>query len=374
VQFLSSYFVIKKASGGWRFILNLKQLNKFIVAPHFKMENWKTVVSLLSPGDFLATLDLEDAYLLLPIHQNDRKFLRFRFRGQLFEFRVLPFGLALAPFIFTKILKPVLYSLREGGFFSVNYLDDFLLIAQSHEQCLNNITASVSLLSSLGFVINKRKSALRPSRSCRFLGFIFDTSYFSVSIPTDKRRKLLQMTLDMLSRKHCKIRVLASYVGSLISVCPGVQYGILHTKLLEREKFLALVAADDNFGTNMPLPYSIREDFLWWKAIFSDTSQRNKIRSGSFKLEIFTDASLSGWGAVCANNRTHGFWSEEEKPNHIKNHYLELLSVFHDLRCFASHFENSNILLRVDNSTTLSYINRMGSIKFPHLSDLARKI
>jgi len=180
------------------------------------------------------------------------------------------------------------------------------------------------------------------------------------------------MTLDMLSRKHCKIRVLASFVGSLISVCPGVQYGILHTKLLEREKFLAALAvANDNFGANMPLPYSIREDLLWWKAIFSDTSQRNKIRSGSF--ELFTDASLSGWGAVCANNRTHGFWSEEEKPNHIN--YLELLAVFHGLRCFASDFENmSNILLRVDNSTALSYINCMGSIKFPHLSDLARKI
>jgi len=163
-------FVIKKRLGGWRFILNLKQLNKFIVAPHFKMENWKTVVHLFSPGDFLATIDLEDAYLLLPIHQNDRKFLRFRFRDQLFEFRVLPFGLASAPFIFTKILKPVLYSLRGKGYFSVNYLD-FLLMAQSHDQCLDNIAVSVNLLSSLGFVINKQKSVLRPSRSCRFFRF-----------------------------------------------------------------------------------------------------------------------------------------------------------------------------------------------------------
>jgi len=188
------------------------------------MENWKTVVRLLSPGDFLATIDLEDTYFLLPVHQNDRKFLRFRFRGQLFEFRVLPFGLASAPFIFTKILKPVLYSLRGKGYFSVNYLDDFLLMAQSHDQCLDNIAVSVNLLSSLSFVINKQKSVLRPSRSCRFLGFIFDTNYFSVSLPANKRRKLLHKTLDMLSRKHCKIRVLASYVGSLTSVCSMVSF------------------------------------------------------------------------------------------------------------------------------------------------------
>lgn len=76
-QFLSLYFVIQKSSGGWRFILNLKLLNNFIVALHFKMEDWKTVVQLLSLRDFLASIDLKDAYLFLPIHQDDRKFLCF---------------------------------------------------------------------------------------------------------------------------------------------------------------------------------------------------------------------------------------------------------------------------------------------------------
>jgi len=106
-QFLSSFFVIRKSSGGWRFILNLKHLNRFINAPHFKLEDWKTVIRLISPKDFLASVDLQDAYFLLPIHREDRKFLRFRFQGDLFQFNVLPFGLASAPYIFTKILKPV---------------------------------------------------------------------------------------------------------------------------------------------------------------------------------------------------------------------------------------------------------------------------
>lgn len=64
-QFLSSFFVIRKSSGGWRFILNLKKLNRFIFAPHFKLEDWKTVIRLLSPNDYLASIDSEDAYLLL---------------------------------------------------------------------------------------------------------------------------------------------------------------------------------------------------------------------------------------------------------------------------------------------------------------------
>lgn len=263
-QFISPFFVIRKASGGWRFILNLKRLNEFIVAPHFKFEDWKTVIRLLSPRDFLASVDLQEAYLLVPIHQDDRKFLRFRFQGQLFQFRALPFSLASAPYIFTKIMRPILSSLRKDGFLSVVYLDDFLLIAPSIEKCTENVRKTVGLLSSLGFLINHQKSAVTPSRICRYLGFIFNTD-FSISILLEKRLRLLQSTLSILRKKSCKIRVLASYIGSLISVYPAVQYGIMHTKILERTKFLALAEVENNFEAEMPLPGSIEEDLLWWK-------------------------------------------------------------------------------------------------------------
>ena len=144
-QFLSSFFMIKKSSGGWRFILNLKRLNNFIVASYFKLEDWKTVIRLLSSHDFLATIDLQDAYFLVPIAYEDRRFLRFRFQNQLFQFRVLPFGLASAPYIFTKILKPVVSTFRERGFLSIVYLDDFLLIAFSYQKCLSDIIFSIVL-------------------------------------------------------------------------------------------------------------------------------------------------------------------------------------------------------------------------------------
>lgn len=121
----------------------------------------------------------------------------------------------------------------------------------------------------------------------------------------------------------------------------------------------------------MRLPVSIQKDLIWWQNIFSDKSQRNFIRSGNFKLEIFSDASLTEWGAVCNGLRTHGFWSSVDKSYHIN--YLELLAVFYALRCFASHLKNCEILLRIDNSTAAAYINRKGSVKFPYLSNLTRR-
>lgn len=149
-------------------------------------------------------------------------------------------------------------------------------------------------------------------------------------------------------------------------------YQDLGTSEMERVKFQALKSANDNFETRMTLPATVKEDLLWWRDVFEDTSQRNVIRSGLFRQEIFTDASLTGWGAVCDDTRTHGYWSTKDKQNHIN--YLELFAIFHALKCFASHAKNCDILLRVDNVTALSYVNRIGSIKFPHLSNLARKI
>ncbi|KYM95814.1 hypothetical protein ALC62_13541 [Cyphomyrmex costatus] len=227
-------------------------------------------------------------------------------------------------------MKPVLYTLRQQGFFSVVYLVDFRFIAGTYNLCLRNIFTTLDLLSSLGFIINMRKSVLTP---------IFYIESFAIAIPPDRRETLLQMTLEILNKKQCKIRYLANYIGLLIAVCPAVQYGLLHTKLLEREKFLALLVSDNIFEAQIPLQASLRED-LWWKHIFTDSLQCNYIRSSLFAIEIYSDAFLSGWGAVCGERRTHGFfWS------HIN--YLELLAAFHALRCFASHLRNSDILLRI---------------------------
>lgn len=167
-QYLSSYFLIDKTSGGKRFILNLKALNKFVSAPHFKMEDLKTAISLISRNCFMSTIDLEDSYFLIPVSTLHRKYLRFSFRGKIFEFCALPFGLSSAPYIFTKLLKPLATVLREKGFLSVIYLDDFLLIGDTLQECRRNVEETLRLLNSLGFVTNLQKCELSPSQERKF--------------------------------------------------------------------------------------------------------------------------------------------------------------------------------------------------------------
>ncbi|XP_011858159.1 PREDICTED: uncharacterized protein LOC105555726 [Vollenhovia emeryi] len=355
-----------------RFILNLKELNSYMDPPHFKLEDWRTVVRLMLPDFEMSSIDLEDAYLVVPIHPSYRKFLRFQWRGTTYEWAALPFGLATAPYIFSKILRPAIKLLRSQGFDFVVYLDDFLLLASSKPACRDNVQAHLKLLGDLGFVINYSKSELEPSRQRKFLGFIFNSEQQSVSIPKDRRRKLFSLVAKFSPGSTCTIRDFASMIGSLVSICPAVQYGLLYTKSFEREKFYNLISAENNYAAKMTISNSLKKDYLWWLTILSDNYQTNHIRSGPYACEIFTDASLSGWGASCSLQRTHGWWSETDKSRHIN--YLELKAIFYALKCFAKDLSDCDILLRVDNTTAISYINRFGSVQHPHLSSLAKEI
>ncbi len=55
----------------------------------------------ITAGDWFATIDLKDTYFQIPIWQGHWRFLRFDFKGRIFKFWVLPFGISLAPRTFT---------------------------------------------------------------------------------------------------------------------------------------------------------------------------------------------------------------------------------------------------------------------------------
>jgi len=86
-------------------------------------------------------------------------------------------------------------------------------------------------------------------------------------------------------------------------------------------------------------------------------------------LVMETDASMQGWGAVCAGVRTGGLWSQTERDHHIN--YLELLAATLAVKAFTKSQENAHIRLRMDNRTAVFYVNHMGGTRSPQMSRLA---
>jgi hypothetical protein len=368
-QFLSKIFLTPKSNGGYRFILNLKGLNKFVAKSHFKMEDFRTASKLIPKNGFMATIDLKEAYLLVPIATNHRKYLRFEYNNVTYEFCSLVYGLSVAPRTFTKIMKEVVTYLRKRGLTSTIYLDDILCIGRDLNECKYNVRETLRLLECLGFVVNYTKSSIQPQQCCKFLGFVYNSIDMSISLPMEKRNYIAQLLAKFIQLPVCTIREYAHLLGVLTAACPAARYSWLYTKLLERYKFRAIQEYDD-YDQKVKLPREILPDLFWWTNNIYVTSCHLGITK--FDAEIFTDASRSGWGAVCDGVCANGAWKEQELAFHIN--YLELLAVFLGLKCFARNKSNCALLLRIDNTTAISYINRMGGIQFPHLNSLTRSI
>ena len=64
--FYSRLFLVEKASGGWRPVIDLSHLNEFVHLTRFKMETAASVLLSVREGDFLASLDLKDGVLSDP--------------------------------------------------------------------------------------------------------------------------------------------------------------------------------------------------------------------------------------------------------------------------------------------------------------------
>ena len=86
--------------------------------PTFQNGGNSLVTGPVKKGDFMVKLDLKDAYFTVPVWKGHQKFLRFIWKETLWEFACLPFGLASAPRTFTKIMKPVVATLRNLGYSS----------------------------------------------------------------------------------------------------------------------------------------------------------------------------------------------------------------------------------------------------------------
>ena len=355
-EYISNVFIRPKKDGSHRLILNLKQLNQSVEYHHFKTENLKNTITLMTPNCFMATIDLKDAYYSVSVNVNHRKYLRFIWKNQLFQFTCLPNGLSSAPRIFTKILKPVYATLRSQGFENVGYIDDSYLQGGTFADCDTNVAATTNLFGDLGFILNQEKSVFEPRQMITFLGFVLNSVAMTVTLTPGKATKLVTKAKTILGKQSPSIREVSELIGLMVSSFPGIMYGPLFYRQLELDKTMALKANYGNFDAVMTLSDTSKSDLNWW--ITHTHTTFNQVSHGSPSVTIYSDASLTGWGGVMNNVSTGGLFSEEEQTNHIN--YLEILACFFTLKVFCPSLRNCHIKAMIDNTTAISYINNMG--------------
>ena len=369
--FYSVLFLVLKKDGGQRPVINLKALNQFVQAQHFKMEGIHSLKEILKPGDWLAKVDLKDAFFTIPIHVAHRKYLWFTLQGKVYEFNCLPFGLSSAPWVFTKTLKPVIALLRELGVRLIAYIDDILILAESREELERHVVALIYLLECMGYIINSKKSITNPAQTLEFLGLIVDTLSMELRLPLDKLKKIRAESRKLAREQTTSARSLARLLGKMNATTPVIPPAPLFCRHLQMSLTRALEEGSQSYETHVTLSPEGREELTWWDNHMSRWNGKSLVKT-EIDIVIDSDASLMGWGATSSQQRTGGPWSAEESKMHIN--CLELLAATLAVKTFVKNLTQMSVLLRIDNTTAVAYINNMGGTVSPELVALARSL
>ncbi|KAG2393997.1 hypothetical protein C9374_003761 [Naegleria lovaniensis] len=152
---LNAVHLVPKKSGEYRQITDLRKVNLGVETDHFKMETLEAVAKFLKKGFWATKIDLAEGYFHIPIHPSSRRLLGFIWKGQIFQYTVLPFGLNQAPWIFTKVMKQVAKKWRSEGMIIFIYIDDILVLGCSQEECMEITSRVIQDLKWLGFLIKE---------------------------------------------------------------------------------------------------------------------------------------------------------------------------------------------------------------------------
>ncbi|XP_077980249.1 uncharacterized protein LOC144435531 [Glandiceps talaboti] len=314
------------------------------------MESLMSVITLMQKDCYMASIDLKDAYYSVPIASQHQKYLKFIWKEQLYQFTCLPNGLACAPRIFTKLLKPVYSHLRNTGYLSAPYIDDSYLQGDTLDECYNNVEYTYQLLSKLGFTPNDEKSVMIPTQRLVFLGFLLDSHLMEISLTLEKAQKLINSCQKLLETAGPTIRDVAHVVGLMVASFPGNQFGPLYYRNLEMAKIKALKNSHGNFDAVMSIPNDAKMDLQWWTTNIVHASK--PVSHDQPKIWLQSDASKKGWGVVNNNASSGGQWSTKESMEHIN--FLELKAAFFAIKAFCTHYKDIHVRIEIDNTTAVA--------------------
>ena len=184
---ISPLSVSTNASGKKRLILDLRYVNSHMYKDPIRFDDWRAFESYLISDSFCFQFDLKSGYHHVDIFNAHQTFLGFSWirdgKCKYFVFTVLPFGLSTAPYIFIKILRPLVSFWHSRGIKITLYLVDAIGIESSYEKAKVSSSFVCKTLCKDGLVFNSERSQWAPVKMLTWLGITVDFNENILFIP-----------------------------------------------------------------------------------------------------------------------------------------------------------------------------------------------
>ena len=356
-----------------RLILDLRYVNQYLKTDFIKFDDWRIFQNYVDKGNFAYKFDLSQGYHHVDIFEDHQTYLGFSwvFEGKTryFVFTVLPFGLASAPYIFTKILRPLVSYWHDKGIKISVYLDDGAGTETSYKESLKNSEFVRNSLCKAGFIANEDKSVWEPSQELTWLGLTLNCETNIIRV-TEKRISSIENSLLCLcSNPFTSARKLAKIAGKIVST-KFVLGNLICLKTKAIHKVIENRSSWDASFNICNYPEVVSEIMYWRKNIrslnYRDLSKK------THQFCIFSDASCKAIGAkvVSINLVSHRMLEKFEAGKNST--WRELKAVEFSMDSFKERLCNSSVEWFTDNYAA-SVIISSGSNK-KELQEIALNI
>ena len=344
--YASPVLFVPKKDGSLRMCVDYRVLNKITVKNSYPLPLIEDLINSMHGCFVFSTLDLCSGYWQLRLSEEEAPKTAFKTPMGLYEFKVLPFGLANAPSAFAATMGRVFSDLigRRGSGVLV-YLDDILVYsrnAQEHEAVLREVLTR----------LRQHQLHAKGSKCCffkpevTFLGHVVGGGGIKPdpkkvqALTALQRPKSLQELRSFLGLANYFRRFMKGYakeVGPLLALTRG-KYAATWT--------------DNLWGPAQ------QKAFDWVKAtLASQPVLTNPDLNKPFV--VTTDASVKGIGAVLEqegpDGKLHPVAYESRKLTDAETRYhtteQEMLAVVHALRTWRCFLEGgAKFLVRTDHN------------------------
>lgn len=319
-------------------------------------------IRLLGIACLLIKLDVEAAYKQVPVRRADRALLGLRWRGKYYYELVLPFGLKSSGARWELYAAALHYFFQHhlGVELVIHYVDDFLFVlpaeAAPHPRACRARDGALALCEELGVPMATGPGKQDGPCTClTFLGIELDTVAMEARLAAPRLAELRALLVVWSGRTECTVTQLQSLLGKLNFACQVVRAGRAWLRRLIT--LLKQMDARSDRSVQHRLTAEAKRDIAWWGRFLTEWNGVSLLYdrdwSSAIKLELWTDACGTGYGAAYGARWFQGKWTREQlrraqRAKAISMPFLELHALVQAARTWGALWRGKKVLFHCD--------------------------
>lgn len=153
----------------WRLCIDYRRLNKKLISDKFPLPRTDEILENLGKAKYFSVLDLYSGFHQIPLEKGSRDPTAFSTETGSYRWKVLPFGLSVAPNSFSRMMHLAFSGLPASQCFI--YIDDIIVVGSSITHHLKNLRAVFEICRKYNLKLNPEKCSFFKTE-VTFLGHV----------------------------------------------------------------------------------------------------------------------------------------------------------------------------------------------------------